>query len=337
MIQQKNDTQFSNCYYCNNILRDTAKFCNKCGRSVDKVGIGSNVHGSSVISEDNSTNRIFNDPENLEDTKESFEQILIKNRFLLQERIFTDNHGSVYSAFDQKRERLVVVKEDFVYPLDEELFVIAQDRFLQEGKILSSLKNKFIPRVIDAFIESSRYYVIMKHVEGKSLDEIIKNTPAKKTGIPIQNAYKIILSLCELVEFLHNNKPQIIHRNIKPSKVMINTLKKVILLPWVCRPAKQGALTGTKGFAAPEQYRGEFDQRSDIYGIASTFYYLLTGKDPKKEAPFHFIPLSILRPDLSGSLDLIINKSLQIDPQNRYKSISQLKKVLLDDAKKYFS
>jgi serine/threonine-protein kinase len=263
------------------------------------------------------------------------EEVMVKDRFLLTEKIYEDGKGTVYNAFDTKRDREVIVKIDNIYLHEPDLTMRDMHRFLNDGEVLSLIQHKYIPRVIKTYYEEKKYIVVMKKAEGKSLAELIRSEISQAKGIAVQNSVKIILALCELVEYLHQNSPQIIHRNIKPAKIVINPARKVILLPWVPRLGKFGALLGSRGYASPEQYREEYDARSDIYGLGATLYGMLAGKDPAKEAPFHFIPLSIVRPDLNSDLDRVISKSLNLQPDLRYTSVTEFKNSLFAAAKKY--
>jgi len=317
------------CPSCGRENRPNAKFCIGCGSSLRKNGNSKNSSDTNrMTSGDSDAGPGNNDVPN--------HSIILKGRFELNDKIYSDNYGDVFRTYDRRRERYVITKIDREFPLDLETSYLARKRFSDEGDIMSRLKHKYIPRIITAFFKEGNYTVIMKMVKGKSLEDLVKNGLSHGSGIPAPSAVKIIISLCDLVSYLHNNNPPIIHRNIKPSKVMISASRKVLLLPWVPRPYKENALIGTKGYASPEQYRGEYDSRSDVYGIGAVLYYLLTSKDPGSEAPFHFIPVSILRPDLRGELEMVITKALQLNPGDRFSDVGELKNSLIIASKQYF-
>lgn len=81
----------------------------------------------------------------------------------------------------------------------------------------------------------------------------------------------------------------------------------------------------TRGYAAPEQYDSRYylDVRTDIYALAVTIHYLLTGKDPNKP-PYHFSSVRKLRRDVSYGMDYIVKKCLQPNPDKRYRDASRL-------------
>lgn len=317
------------CPSCRRENRRNAKFCIGCGSSLKDNGNG-------VTSND--TNRMASTDSNVDSGIDavSNDSIILKGRFELKEKIYSDNYGDVFRTYDNKRERYVITKIDREFPADLETSYLTRKRFADEGEIMCRLKHKYIPRVITSYFEDGNYIVIMKMVKGRSLEDLVKNGASLGNGVPAPSAIKIIISLCDLISYLHNNKPTIIHRNIKPSKVMISSSRKVLLLPWVPRLYGESTLIGTKGYAAPEQYRGEYDLRSDVYGLGAVLYFLLTGSDPGAEAPFHFIPISILRPDLRGELEMVITKALQLSPGDRFENAGELKTSLLMASKQYF-
>ncbi|MCE1245577.1 MAG: serine/threonine protein kinase [Firmicutes bacterium] len=311
------------CPLCKSSNRVTAKFCIKCGYPIRSDNPTSNGDEELPCAETGTY------PVKLTD------EVLVKERFLLTEKIYEDGKGIVYNAFDTKRDREVVVKIDNIYLHEPDITMRDMHRFLNDGEVLSYIRHKYIPRVVKTYYEEKKYIVVMKKAEGKSLAELIRGDISQAKGIPVANAVKIVLALCELVEYLHQNSPPIVHRNIKPTKVIINSSRKVILLPWVPRLGKFGSLLGARGYASPEQYREEFDNRSDIYGLAATLYGMIAGKDPAKEAPFHFVPLAIIRPDVSNDLDKVISKALNLQPDLRYSGVAEFKNNLFNAAKKY--
>ncbi|MCD4785106.1 MAG: protein kinase [Candidatus Eremiobacteraeota bacterium] len=317
------------CSLCGRENRQNAKFCIGCGSSLRNNGNGSNSNDTNPMISADSAVKAGNNAV-------SDGTIVLKGRFHLREKIYSDNYGEVFRAYDKKKERYVIMKIDREFPADLETSYLSRKRFADEGERMSRLEHKYIPRVITSYFKDGNYVVVMKMVKGKSIEDLVKNGLSHGNSIPAPSAIKIIISLCDLITYLHNFKPTIIHRNIKPSKVMISSSRKVLLLPWVPRPCRESALLGTKGYAAPEQYKGKYDLRSDVYGLGAVLYYLLSGKEPGADAPFHFIPISILRPDLRGELEMVITKALQLNPGDRFRSVGELKSSLLMASKHYF-
>lgn len=82
---------------------------------------------------------------------------------------------------------------------------------------------------------------------------------------------------------------------------------------------------GTQGYAAPEQFggQGQTDARTDIYGLGTTLYHLVTGYNPS-EPPYEIFPIRHWNPSLSQGLEKIIWKCIQRNPKDRYQSCAEI-------------
>ena len=132
---------------------------------------------------------------------------------------------------------------------------------------------------------------------------------------------RYMVGICEILEGLHSNNPPLIHRDIKPTNIMISEFGNVMLLDFNAAKYQSGqkgresdtVLLGTQGYAAPEQYGfGESSPKTDIYSLGIVL----------KEAV-----QSLNAYD--GSFDAIIEKCTRIDPSKRYRSVTDLKKALI--------
>src|SRR5205807_2226236 len=85
---------------------------------------------------------------------------------------------------------------------------------------------------------------------------------------------------------------------------------------------------GTAGYAPPEQYgKGQTDQRSDIYALAATLHYLVTGHDPSL-SPFNWLPVRRYNPALSPRLESALNTALSLDPLRRFATVGEFAQAL---------
>jgi len=90
-------------------------------------------------------------------------------------------------------------------------------------------------------------------------------------------------------------------------------------------------MTGTGGYAPPEQYRGVADARTDVYALGATLHHLLTRRDPRKEAPFTFreaLPRT-LNPAVSEALEAVILRAIEYSPEKRYQTADEMRAALL--------
>lgn len=124
----------------------------------------------------------------------------------------------------------------------------------QEAEILKGLKHKYLPRVYDV-IENKfgYYYTIMDYIPGDNMKQYL----AKHGPVDQKTAYKWANQLCEVTAYLHQQKPPIIHSDIKPSNVMITPDGDICLIDFNTSMQLRAGMTAigkTKGYAAPEQY-----------------------------------------------------------------------------------
>lgn len=168
--------------------------------------------------------------------------------------------------------------------------------------------HRYIPRVLDYFQEYGRHYIVMDYIEGTNLHEelVQKGT----LGFEQERVLAWADELCEVLEYLHTQQEPIIFRDLKPANIM--------LLP-------NDQITG---YAPPEQFgQGQTEVRSDVYSLAATLHHLLTGRDPST-APFIFPPVESLNRALSPELGLVLTKALNLDPNNRYQSVREMREAL---------
>lgn len=170
-----------------------------------------------------------------------------------------------------------------------------------------------IPQVIDLYEEENQLTVIENYISGRSLHEIITSS-----DITIDSIYRYMSELCSILEKLHSSQPPIIHRDIKPSNIIITEYNHVILLDFNAAKYfsessdEDTVLLGTKGYAAPEQYGfGSSTPKTDIYALG--------------------ILLKEMTSALSSypvALNDIITKCTEINPEDRYRSVSELRSAL---------
>jgi eukaryotic-like serine/threonine-protein kinase len=170
-----------------------------------------------------------------------------------------------------------------------------------------------IPQIIDLFEEDSSLTIIEDYISGEILQDKIDASSLVQSDI---NYY--IKELCIILSKLHNLNPPIIHRDIKPSNIVITPYNRVVLLDFNAAKyftdvkSSDTVLLGTKGYAAPEQYGfGSSTQQTDIYAIG----VLLKELTSSLKTPTH-------------QFDDLISKCTQINPVDRFMSVSKLQKKL---------
>lgn len=206
--------------------------------------------------------------------------------------------------------------------------VVYMEAFKKEVELLSSLNHPDVPRIVDKIETQDSYFVVMDFIGGISLEKKVLSEGTQKEDDVVRWA-KI---LCEVLNYLHNVKENpIVYRDMKPDNVMLTETGRVKLIDFgiakecVRNRIQTGKKVGTRGYAAPEQYKDSIlDEKTDIYSLGVTLYYLLTGKSPTYP-PHELQPIRQINPVLSEGIEYIINKCTQLEPENRYQNCMELK------------
>jgi serine/threonine protein kinase len=201
---------------------------------------------------------------------------LLNNRYRIDSQLGKGGMGTVYLAYDQTLQLKVAVKENLSPDTDSEV------QFQREARMLASLRHPNLPRVTDHFILHDVQYLVMDYIEGEDLQTLLGHQPPK-----VSDVLRWADDVCDALTFLHSRQPPIIHRDIKPGNLKLQPDGRVVLVDFGIAKAftKDQTATGargmTPGFSPPEQFGGTgTDHRSDLYALAATVYYLLTGKQP---------------------------------------------------------
>lgn len=158
----------------------------------------------------------------------------------------------------------------------------AQRLFRREVDILKKLNHPNIVRFFDHYVsEDGKYFLVMDYITGNNLETIVQNYGP----FTQDDAIKVGIQICEVLEYLHENDPPIIYRDLKPSNLMLTPDGQVIFIDFgiarVFMPAQSATRVVTAGYSPPEQYFGRPDTRSDLYALGATLSHLLTGVRPR--------------------------------------------------------
>ncbi len=267
--------------------------------------------------------------------------VTLVDRYLIQEVIGVGGMGSVYRARDLHFPnviKLVAVKEMINQARDPLIRQTIVQNFEREANILVTLSHPSIPRIFDYFTHDDRSYLVLEYVNGKDLEAILNDS---QNFIPEDQIISWSIELCDVLDFLHNHKPEpIIFRDMKPSNVMVNQYNHIILVDFgiakLFKAGQKGTMIGTEGYSPPEQYRGEATLLADIYAFGATLHHLLTRRDPRLETPFTFSerPIRQINTAISSELEAIVNKTLEYNPEDRFQNAAEIKESLMAAARK---
>ena len=212
---------------------------------------------------------------------------MIANRYRVIQPLGEGGMKAVYLAEDlrlkARRCALAVMVDSFT---SDEARRHAVLTFQREADILAQLDHPAIPKVSDRFSEQDHHYFVMDYVAGQTLEA---KMAAGGGRLEASEAINIALQICEALNYLHSRLPPVVYRDLKPANVIVTPEGKVKLVDFgIARHfTRQGTTIGTIGYAAPEQYQGECEPRSDVYALGATLHYLLSGRDPAR-FPFDF-------------------------------------------------
>lgn len=238
--------------------------------------------------------------------------------------------GTVYQCEDLRLSgKRWAIKEMTVYdPASQEQI---EESFKREAQMLSSLRHRNLPMIVDYFIEDSRQYLVMEFIEGQNLGQVIqKEGPASEL-----QAMRWALEICQVLDYLHRQDKPVIFRDLKPDNIIISEDRHIKLVDFgLARQFEPGKrrdtqASGSVGYAPPEQWEdaAQTDERSDVYSLGATLFYVLTGKAPSPV--YGSQRLRPYRPELDVGAEALVLKCLQPDPSQRYANSSELIRDLL--------
>ncbi|MCR5603434.1 MAG: protein kinase [Lachnospiraceae bacterium] len=174
-----------------------------------------------------------------------------------------------------------------------------------------------MPRIFEAIAQDDELVIIEEYVSGQNLEQLIN----EQGSLSQKETVDYALKLCNILSELHSRKPAIIHRDIKPTNVIITPANELVLIDlnaakYESEKEEDTKLLGTKGYAAPEQYGfGSSGVQTDIYAVGVLMRTMLNGS---LSSGF----------DADSRLCKIINKCTELSPKLRYGSIEDLKNAL---------
>lgn len=257
---------------------------------------------------------------------------ILKHRYRIEGVLGQGGMGAVYKAFDINLGVSVAVKEN--------LFTTEEyaRQFRREATILASLRHPNLPRVTDHFvIEGEGQYLVMDFIQGDDLREQLE----REGPLGEDEVLPWFLQICDALAYLHNRKPPILHRDIKPGNIKIMPDGRAILVDFgLAKVVEKGGATTTgakamtPGFSPPEQYgTGRTDLRTDVYSMGATLYATLTAAIPEDalERAMGREDLTSPRkrnPQLSMGITRVILRALSVRPEDRYQSVTELADAL---------
>lgn len=222
----------------------------------------------------------------------------------------------IVSVLGQGGDGIVYLAEDILLKKQWAIKQIKKDEYLkihgtnvlEESLIMCKLDHPGIPRIIEQIEDERCFYIVMDFCKGESLWDFCKRNAAS-----IDQILDWGIQLCDILSYLHEQNPPVIFCDVKPGNIIYGRDKRIKLIDFGI--AKLGMYgydaKGTKGFAAPEQYKGRYSIESDIYNLGATLLWCMKDR---------YCP----------SLKKILKKAIAKYPGKRYESCALLKKELIN-------
>ncbi len=259
---------------------------------------------------------------------------VLAGRYRLLERLGEGGMGSVYKVEDLRRPgnywALKVLLDDRTMPADERAWALK--RFEDEIALLATLHHPRIPAYIASFVDHGCRCFIMELVPGETLEERLERTHAP---LPERDVLRWMSDVCDVLAYLHGQRPPIIVRDLKPGNIMVTPSGEVRLIDFgIARTYKAGKMSNTENlgtaiYASPEHHgQAQTDARSDIYSLGATMYHLLTNSEPVPlETP---APGSLRRrvPTISEATERIVIRAMQLNPAQRFQTAFEMRDAL---------
>lgn len=251
----------------------------------------------------------------------------------------------MYEAVDERLDTVVALKETLF--TDEKL----RKQFEREARLLARLSHQALPSVSDHFNEADGQFLVMQYIAGQDFFEML----ARRNG-PFSQAEVVGWGdqLCDALDYLHTQDPQIIHRDIKPQNLKLTARGQVVLLDFGLAKGSAGQMSVvtttasifgyTPNYAPLEQVQGMgTDPRSDIYSLSATLFHLLTNIKPpdaltRAGAIVNGLPDPLpsaneVTSNVSSAVAAVLSKGMSQKRDDRFESAAMMRVALSAAAK----
>ena len=271
---------------------------------------------------------------------------ILRARYRIVQLIGEGGSGAVYAAEDMRLGgRLSAIKEIRPDPYATPAQLAqAQTQFRREAMILARLDHPNLPKVYDFFVEDGRSYLVMDYVDGPDLRQLVDQARARGEFLPEASVLDWLSQLLDALDYLHNQSPPVIHRDVKPANIKLTPQGRIKLVDFglvkPLDPEDPRTITVVRGvgslpYTPLEQYGGADHTlpRSDIYAVGATLYHLLTGRIPVTAQQRFLEPQSLVGPRsvngaISPTVEKAILRAMSMHPDQRPSTVAELRTLL---------
>jgi serine/threonine protein kinase len=209
---------------------------------------------------------------------------------------------------------------------------------VREARAVATWRHDSIIQIYYADDSDGLYYFVMEYIAGKDLSQILAAHSANHTMLPHSAVLQIGKSIASALDYAHSKG--VIHRDVKPSNVMVAEDQRVVLMDFGLaldmQAGSAGEVFGTAHYIAPEQARRSADAvpQSDLYALGVLLYEMLTGAVPFDDPSATSVALQHLtqppplprqlNPRLNPQIEVVLLKALSKAPTERYQTGAEL-------------
>ena len=262
---------------------------------------------------------------------------LLDNRYRVTSVLGSGGFGETYLAEDTKMpsKRRCVIKQLKPVADNPQMYELLQQRFQREAAVLETLgeESRYIPKLYANFTENGLFYLVQEWIDGLTLSEAVESNGKWNED----TVRKLMVSILRTLIYVHDRG--IIHRDIKPDNIILRAgepvlidfgaVKETLNIITVPNSGQQvhSIVIGTPGFMASEQAAGRPFFASDLYSLALTAIFALTGQYPQQlgtDSQTGEVLWQSQVMEISANLKAIFTKALQFDPRDRYSSAREM-------------
>ena len=251
---------------------------------------------------------------------------IVDDTYMIINELGRGGTGVIYLAYHLRLQKYIVLKR-----IKDNIANILKVR--TEVDILKKLRHTYLPQVYDFMQVGNQIYTVIDYIDGCDLDKYIQS------GYNFTEAQleMWLCQLCDVLSYLHRQKPQILHCDIKPGNIMITNEGNVCLIDFnvsLGQDEKDEISGISQYYASPEQYERamaivygtktnvKLDQRTDIYSLGATFYHMISGIMPKANS--YNVPLTQMGLGYSYEFLHVIDRMMEQNPHFRFKTTADV-------------
>ncbi|MFB2920381.1 serine/threonine protein kinase [Aerosakkonema funiforme] len=261
-------------------------------------------------------------------------QRLQKGKYIIEKVLGEGGFGITYQARHTLLEQIVVIKTPNERLKNDPEYPKYLQRFVEEGRRLEKLSEKQHPNIVrvrDLFEKRGIYCLVMDFVAGESLFDLVR----RRGALPENEAVEYVRQIGEALMVIH--QARLVHRDAHPGNIMVQSDGKAVLIDFgiageILQTVESSKHFGNIAFAPYEQMMGSREPTVDVYCLAASLYYAVTGQCPTSSLDRKLKNVGLIKPkqraDISDDLNRAILKGMELEAKNRPQSMHEWLKLL---------